>query len=269
MTEAQKLIGQMSISGVQVKLSVRLNTLHDQLETTPHHGSYILKPSPNHLPFLAENENLFMNMAREFSIEVPPHGLLPLKDGKYAYVIRRIDRIFSKNRMIKRHMEDFAQLLERNDKYRGSIEQIGRFLIEHSSIPFIDTQKLFARVLYFFLIGNGDAHLKNFSMIRSIKNEYRLSEAYDIVSSRLVLPNEKDEMALTINGKKNNLTLSDFKNLANYLEMNNKTYAGWMNTARELDILFDHYVHASFLSDEMKARAISIFQERFQRLFPS
>lgn len=266
-TEAQKLVGQMSISGVQMKLSAKLNKKENTLESTPKGGNYILKPSPQHFPHIAENENLCMNLASELEIVTPSHGLLPLADGALIYVVKRFDRIYKKNNEIKLHVEDFAQLLEKRDKYFGSAEQIGNFLKRHSEIPFIDTQKLFIRTLFNFLIGNGDAHLKNFSMIRLPEKGYRLSEAYDIVSSRLALPKESEELALSINGKKNNLNLKDFEKLAYSLEIERKNFNRLTETASRLDRKIKNYVNSSFLPEELKRQFLSIFIERYKRLF--
>ena len=265
-TEAQKLIGKMSISGVQPKLSVKLNKADKILEVVASGGSHILKPSPEQFVHLAENENMCMNLARELSIEIPPHGLLPLADGKLAYIVKRFDRS-SVGEKPKLHVEDFAQILEKSDKYNGSIEQIGDAIKKFSTIPFIDTQKLFTRVLFNFLIGNGDAHLKNFSMIRYSQEGYKLSLAYDIVSSRLVMPNEADETALSINGKKNKITPNDFEALAKNLEIGDKQYSRILDMGRLLDNFFDDYLHKSFLPEELKWRFSDIFNKRYERLY--
>lgn len=261
--EAQKLIGKMSISGVQPKLSVAVNKRSGALEVAPSGGTHILKPSPESFPFLSENENLCMNLAREMTIETPPHGLVKMNDGRLTYVVRRFDR-GAKNEKI--HVEDFSQLLGKSDKYDGSVEQIGKFLKRHSSAPFIDTQKLFVRILYYFLIGNGDAHLKNFAMVQSASGA-RLAPAYDIVSSRVVLPSESDEAALFINGRKNRIDMRDFKSLADSLEINLKQRDRFFAFARVLDARIRTSIAKSFLPGKWKGKIESVFEERFERLF--
>ncbi len=261
--EAQKLIGKMSISGVQPKLSVAVNKKTGTLEVAPSGSTHILKPSPESFPFLSENENLCMNLAREMSIETPPHGLVKMSDGRLAYLVRRFDR---GDKGEKIHVEDFSQLLERSDKYNGSAEQIGKFLKRHSSVPFIDTQKLFVRLLFYFLIGNGDAHLKNFSMVQSASGN-RLAPAYDIVSSRVVLPSESDEMALFVNGRKNRIDMRDFESLAEALEINGKRCGQLVGTAPVLDSKIRRSLANSFLPDKWRGKVELVFKERFKRLF--
>ena len=262
-TEAKKLVGRISISGVQEKLSVTLNRKSKTLEVAPEGGRYILKPSPAHFPHLAENENLCMNLAGEMAIETPSHGLIKLKDGNLAYLVKRFDR----EKDIKLHVEYFAQLLGKKDKYDGSLEQIGSFLMRRSEIPFIDAQKLFCRALFYYLIGNGDAHLKNFAMICLPDLGYRLSLAYDIASSRLAMSDESDELALTLSGKRNNIALNDIKKFANYLEISEKNYNRFIESARHLKTVFDSYLDRSFLPEKYKNNFRKIFQSRLGSIF--
>ncbi|MBF0103857.1 MAG: HipA domain-containing protein [Deltaproteobacteria bacterium] len=261
--QAQKMVGQMSISGVQEKLSVYPNKKDGSIDVAAVGGSHILKPSPSRFPHLAENENFFMNLATALSIETPAHGLFALSDGPLSYVVKRFDRDDVGGKI---PVEDFVQLLGGRDKYAGSIEQIGRFLMRHSSIPFIDTQKLFVRTLFNFVIGNGDAHMKNFSMILLPDQGYRLAPAYDIVSSRLVIPNEKDDLALSLNGKRNNITTNDFLKLAEYLEIEKKRYEQIMGTLRDLKNIFEEKIFHSPLPPQMKEQAKRIFLKRFHVL---
>ncbi len=261
--EAQKLIGKMSISGVQPKLSVAVHKKNRTLEVTPSGGTHILKPSPESFPFLSENENLCMNLARKMAIETPPHGLVKMSDGRLAYVVRRFDR-GAKGEKI--YVEDFSQLLEKGDKYDGSVEQIGKFLKRHSSVPFIDTQKLFVRILFYFLIGNGDAHLKNFAMVQSASGIH-LAPAYDIVSSRVALPSERDEMALFINGRKNRIDMRDFEGLADTLEINGKRRDQLVMSANVLGAKINLSMAGSLLPDKWKEKMESVFKARFERLF--
>lgn len=211
--EAQKLAGKLSISGVQPKLSVKLDKKSNELIVVTEGGEYILKPQTSTFANIPENEQCCMDIASDLDIEIPFHCLISLKDESLAYVIKRFDR----EKGIKIHQEDFAQILGQNDKYKGSVEQIGRWLKEISSAPGYDAQLLFERVVLNFILGNGDAHLKNYSI--SYKGEnIRLTPAYDIVCSKLVIPKEEDS-AITINGKKNNLKRSDFDKLADYLDI--------------------------------------------------
>ena len=214
--KAQDMAGKMSISGVQPKLSLKLDKKLGELVVAPTGGTYIFKPQISAFPHIPENENCCMDIAGALAIHVPPHCLLALKDGTFAYIVKRFDRRGGK----KIHQEDFYQILEKTDKYLGSLEQIGKKLKEVSAVPGLDVQLFFERVVLSFLLGNGDAHFKNFSI--SYQDEgVRLSPAYDIVSSKLVIPKEEDS-ALTINGKKNNLTHHDFATLAESLKIPQK-----------------------------------------------
>ena len=212
--QAQKLAGQLSISGVQPKLSVKFDKKLNTLVVVSEGGEYILKPQTAAFPDIPQNEQCCMDIAEELGVEVPPHCLIALKDNTLAYVVKRFDR----EKDTKIHQEDFAQILEANDKYRGSVEQIGRKLMEISAAPGYDAQLLFERVVLNFILANGDAHLKNYSISYTAAG-IRLSPAYDIVCSRLVIPEEHDESAININGKKSDLFKSDFEKLAEYLKV--------------------------------------------------
>ncbi len=212
--KAQKLTDKLSISGVQPKLSVKLGKKQNILIPVAEGGEYILKPQTPTFPNIPENEQCCMDIAENLNIAIPLHCLIPLKDNSLAYVVKRLDR----EKSIKIHQEDFAQILEQTNKYKGSVEQIGRKLKEISSAPGYDAQLFFERVILNFILGNGDAHLKNYSISYRDKDNIRLTPAYDIVCSKLVLPDEEDS-AITINGKKNKLKIEDFNKLAEYLNI--------------------------------------------------
>jgi len=257
-TAAQEMAGKMSISGVQPKLSMKLDKKNGALEVAGEGGEYILKPQLQTFNNIPQNENLCMDIAASLGIQVPPHALVSLKDNSLAYIVKRFDRIKKE----KLHQENFFQILGEKDKYKGSMEKIGKKLKEISEIPGFDAQLFFERILYFFIIGNGDAHLKNFSIIYDKENFIRLSPAYDIVSSKLVIPREEDS-ALTINGKKNNLARKDFDELVNALKINSKaSYKNILGSIKTIDRLIKN----SLLTDEEKKSLSSIVKERALRL---
>ena len=216
-SEVIKMPGKMSISGVQPKLSVKLNKKSNVLEVTAENGEYILKPQTQSFENLPENEQLCMSLAEMLNFSVPPRAIMRLKDKSFAYIVKRFDRDNGK----KIHQEDFQQILsiDINDKYKGSYEKIGKALKSISTVPGLDLQFFYERVLFYFIIGNGDAHTKNFSIQYFDGGQNRLSPVYDIVSSRLAIPGESEETALTLNGKKNNITSSDFEEFAKYLNI--------------------------------------------------
>ncbi len=249
---AQKLTGKLSISGVQPKLSVKLDKKTNQLISVAEGGVYILKPQTGAFPNIPENEQCCMDIAQAFGIEVPLHCLLPLKDGSLAYVVKRFDRQGEE----KIHQEDFAQILQQ-DKYKGSVEQIGRRLREISTASGYDQQLFFERVLLNFILGNGDAHLKNYSI--SYKGDtIRLSPAYDIVCSKLVIPDE-EQSALNINGRKSKLSRKDFDKLAEYLNVPAKVrYEKFDKRFKDMNDI----IKASKIAKEKQAKFLGIIKER-------
>ena len=256
--QAQKLAGKLSISGVQPKLTVKLDKKQNMLISVTEGGEFILKPQTSAFGHIPENEQCCMDIAQELNIEVPPHCLIPLKDMSLAYVVKRFDR----EKGTKIHQEDFAQILEENDKYKGSVEQIGRKLKEISSAPGYDAQLLFERVMLNFILGNGDAHLKNYSI--SYKgDDRRLSPAYDIVCSRLAIPEEKEESAININGKKNRLSREDFDKLADYLNVPGKVR--YESFEKKFDTM-KKIIRASQINKADQAKFLDIIKERLHRL---
>jgi serine/threonine-protein kinase HipA len=163
---------------------------------------------------------------------------------------------------VKIHQEEFFQILEKKDKYQGSVEQIGKKLGEISAVPGLDVQLFFERVVFNFLIGNGDAHFKNFSVLYHEEGGLRLSPAYDLVASSLVIPNEQDS-ALTVNGKKNNLTRGDFEGLADFLEIPARVryerFEGKLGRIGKV-------VEDSLMSGEFKEKLVQILASRYDRL---
>lgn len=256
--KAQEMVGKLSISGVQAKLSVKLNNETRALEVTAKGGEYILKPQTATFPDIPQNENLCMNIASNLGIEVPPHILIKLKDGSFAYVVKRFDRIKGE----KLHQEDFAQILKAREKYEGSFERIAETLRRISDVPGLDLQFLFERILLNFIIGNGDAHLKNFSVVYKPDGSVRLSPAYDIVSSKLVIPSEEDT-ALSINGKKNKIRRSDFDEFSDKLEIN--TIEIFNNFLGSVNLIHD-FIKDSCLDEKDKHKLTEIVNERVFRL---
>ena len=187
LARAQEMAGRMSISGVQPKLS--MSRQGSRLVPVTDGGQFILKPQTERFPLLPQNENLCMTIAERMEIDVPPHGLFNLRDDSPAYIVRRFDRTPDGQKL---RCEDFLQILGEDDKYAGSVERIGKKIRELSSVPGLDAQLFFERVLLNFLLGDGDAHLKNFSLLETKDGGLRLSPAHDIVCSKAVIPKETD-----------------------------------------------------------------------------
>ena len=259
--------GKMSIQGVQPKLSMKLNIKENQFEIVDIKGKFILKP-PNELyPELPQNEDLSMKMAKICNIEVPWHGLIYSKDNILNYAIRRFDRKGHNNKLA---LEDFAQLSNatRNTKYNSSMEQIVSIIDEFCAFPILEKIKLFRRILFNFLIGNEDMHLKNFSLITR-NRKVELSPAYDLLNTTIALPNLIEEIALPIGGKKNKINHHD---VIDYLGKERMKIPS-KKIEEEIERIFSCYleweklIEISFLSETMKEKYNILVQDRKKRIF--
>ena len=215
-----------TVPGVQKKLSLHLSQEDNpRLTLVNYPTGYILKPQTDEYAALPEMEYLVMQMAEASGIKTVPFALLrlPSQDNAYAYITKRIDRV--NGQMLA--MEDFCQLDGRltEDKYRGSYERCGKIVLKHSFIKGFDVTELFIRIVFSFAIGNSDMHLKNFSLIETSEgsNKYSLSAAYDMLSTNVVIPADKEQLALTINGKKQNIRRKDFIILADSIGITEKS----------------------------------------------
>lgn len=254
--------GHISISGVQMKVSVRLNHERRELESVSTGGTHILKPEPDRFPQIPQNENLCMNIADAMEMRVPPHGLFAMADGRLAYLVKRFDRAEDGAKIPN---ETMFQILGATDKYTGSIEKIGRALRDHTANIGLDTVDLFERVILCFLIGNGDMHLKNWALLGAGKG-IGLAPVYDFVSSRLYLKNEEDS-ALTIHAKKNKLTRSDFEALATSLRMDPKAMRHVLDRFERARDSINLLVAQSELRHDFRREFASIVSGRYKRLY--
>ena len=205
------VLSRVSVPGVQAKLSVHLERAErspDRLTLVGLDGNYILKLPTAMYPELPESEHFAMMLAQLCGIDTAAFGLVRLESGVLAYITRRMDREDG-----MKHMIDFCQLTNRPSerKYHGSYEQICKGIKACSSLPGNDIVRFFEVLLFSFIIGNSDMHLKNFSLLREHDGIWRLSPAYDLVPVKVVLPTDKDDLALTVNGKNRRLRASDFK----------------------------------------------------------
>lgn len=211
---AQKVVrSQTTLTGVQAKLSLDINKTNkneqDRLTIVGLWGRYILKPQTDAYRSLPELEDLTMHMAEIAKICVVPHSLIRFKDGELCYITRRIDRTKDGNKIA---MEDMCQLSERltEYKYKGSYEQIAKTIQKYSTTPKLDLVNYWELVVFSWITGNSDMHLKNFSLYSINKNEHTFTPAYDLLSTALVMSEDTEEMALTLNGKKRKIRRTDF-----------------------------------------------------------
>ena len=252
----------MSISGVQAKVLVRLNKETSDIEIAPSGSTHILKPEPNEYPGLPQLETACMSMASVLGMPVPPHGLFPMSDGHLCYVVKRFDRTDDGGKIQK---ETMFQLLEATDKYSGSLESVGKTIRAHVENVGLDTIDFFERVLFCFLTGNGDMHLKNWALLITDK-EVSLSPCYDFVSSKVYFANEEDS-ALMMNAKKNKLKRSDFEAFANSLRIDPKAAANVFEKMKGAQEKMREMCIDSELNPSMRKKFEDAMTSRFKRLY--
>lgn len=261
----QVIESSIAIPGVQPKLSLSFinNILEDGgngrltiLEALG--GTYILKPQNKTFPQMPENEHLTMRLAELCGILVVPSSLIRLKSGELSYITKRIDR---KETGEKIHMLDMFQILEAYDKYKNSLEKVSKAVEEHSSNTLLDLLRLFEVIIFSYITGNNDMHLKNFSLILN-NEEWSLSPAYDLLNVQLHLPEDKEEMALTINGKKRKLSKSDFISLGLKFKLTKKQILNTFNRFIKAEKKMKQEILKSFLSNENQTRYIELLENR-------
>jgi serine/threonine-protein kinase HipA len=264
--EAFKRAAKMSIQGVQPKLSAILSIKDGKFILVDKGGRYILKPQHQFYTQLPENEDLTMRLANEIGLEIPVHGLLWSKDNTLTYFIKRFDR---KGQNDKVPVEDFAQLagLSRDTKYDYTMEKMVKLIDDYCTFPAIEKIKLFKLVIFNYLIGNEDSHLKNFSIITD-DNQIRLSPCYDLVNSTIELKEQDEEIALPLKGKKKHLTRNV---LVNYFgiercELTEKSIEKVLETISLAIPKWKTLIDISFLSNEMKSKYFDLLDRRLNTL---
>ena len=240
----------IAVTGVQPKLSVTLERQkgNNRLTIVGLWGEYILKPQHEHYPFMPETEDLTMHLAQLFKIPVCEHTLIKASDKSMVYIARRFDRKEGK----KIHVEDLCQLsqLLTENKYKSSYEKAGKLVATYCHKG-LDLLTYFELVLFSYLSGNNDMHLKNFSVLHQ-QDGAVLSPAYDLLNVNLINPKDKEELGLTLNGKKNKIKLADFKLLAESLRINEKVFNNSVKRfAGKNDEVMD-LIDRSFLTKKMK-----------------
>jgi serine/threonine-protein kinase HipA len=266
---AEKIVRQhVTVPGVQPKLSLHLEKgdppKKSRLALVGLEGGFILKPQVAHFPQMPELEHLTMRIAKCFGIATAECGLIPLEDQRIAFITRRMDR----DGEAKLHMEDMCQLTDRltEQKYRGSLEQVGKVILRHCSNPLYDALRLFEVTLFCFLTGNSDMHLKNFSLLYRPGGEIALSPAYDLLPTVLLLPEDTEETALTLNGRKSRLTREDFMRFAASMKLTNKQVENvYERFSRNLASALQA-ITKGFCNPHMKDHFTTLLQARASRI---
>lgn len=266
---AKKVIERsVAVPGVQAKLSMSVvKKAQEKSETRltvvdALGGYYILKPPSDRFPEMPENEHLTMRMAESFGIKVVPSSLIRLLSGELSYITKRVDRTQTGSKI---HMIDMFQITEAFDKYRSSLEKVGKAIDSYSSNTLLDKTFFFDIVIFSFLTGNNDMHLKNFSMIEG-SSGWVLSPAYDLLNVAILFPEDSEELALTLCGKKKKLKREHFEQLGDGLGLTPKQIKGSFNRmVKNKSKAFD-WIDRSFLSDDMKTAYKTLLEERYNQL---
>lgn len=259
-----------TVQGVQKKLSLGIIKNKDKRLTLVNDPvGYILKLENKNYKEIVMAEFVSMSLANLVGLKTVPFGVIRIND-EYGYITKRVDRFDNKNKKVILAMEDCQQLQNRlsEDKYKGSYERVAKTINEYSSIKKIDIISFYNSLIFSFIIGNSDMHLKNFSLIEISENsnKYKLAPFYDLVCTNIIIPNDSEEMALTLNGKKRNITKNDFFALAKNIEIEEKI-------AKRLIMKMISYkeemlkiVDESLLSDEFKKSFKNLIIDRIERL---
>ena len=263
--EVSKSGAKMSISGVQIKASVKVDREKQEIVMVQTGGTHVLKAEPNEYPELPQNENCCMNIAQDLGMDVPPHGLFLMADGKLGYLIKRFDRLDNGEKI---HKESISQILsiKTEDKYKGSLEKVGKTIQQNTKNIGLDLINFFERVLLSFLTGNGDMHLKNWALITLPNGEMHLAPCYDFVCSKIYIPNEED-FALTINGRKNKIRKGDFIALGMSLKIEPKAIENALNRFKDTRSTILEILSHSELSAERMKRFDEVIRSRYEHLY--
>lgn len=259
----------IAVPGVQPKLS--LSILTDAINKQQNArltvvgalgGNYILKPPSQIYPEMPQNEHLTMRLAEAFGIKTVSSSLILMQSGELAYITKRIDRTEKGEKI---HMLDMYQILEAVDKYKSSIERVGKAIGKYSSNTLMDQLAFFELCLFCFVTGNNDMHLKNFSMI-NLKGQWLLAPAYDLLNVNLANPDDNEELALTLEGKKKKITREHFERLGKSLELNEKQIENVFNRFKKNSNLADSWIKKSFLTKESQLKYIAILKSNYEKI---
>lgn len=257
----------MTVPGVQKKLSLHLDLDNHtpRLTLVNYPAGYILKPQVDEFKCLPEAEHLVMCMADATGISTVPHTLIGSRDNP-AYITKRIDRMIGKSETKMLAMEDFCQLDLRvtADKYKGSYERCAKVIRKYSSNVGLDLAELFMRIVFSFMVGNSDMHLKNFSLIETeeASNTYVLSPAYDLLPVNVIMPEDTEEFALALNGKKTHIRKKDFLIYAEQCGISKKSAEKMIYKIISMKSDYLKMCNSSLLPDYMKNRFTELIERR-------
>ena len=262
-TAALAMVGHTSLSGIQKKISLGLAPDKAALTVVAEGGGYILKPQTGTYPSIPENEQVTTRIAELVGIETADSGLVELTDGTFAFIVRRFDRL-PKGKKIPQ--EDFCQLSGQppKEKYHGSAEQCARIVKQFASEPLIELLKLYRLMLFVWWSGNGDMHLKNYSLLTGDDGIIMLTPAYDLVSTHLVIPN--DPLALPVGGKETNLARGDWLRFADYCGLPRRVAERVIDQQVAATDEATKLIARSFLPTDQQTQYTALISTRSERL---
>ena len=243
-----------TLTGVQPKLSMDINRggrdEPDRLTIVGLWGRYILKPKSDTYPWLPEDEDLTMHLATLARIQVVPHALIRFSDGELTYITRRIDRDDDGRKYL---MEDACQLSERlsADKYKSSYENVGKLIRRYSSMAQLDLVNYWELVVFSWLTGNSDMHLKNFSLFSRVPGLYTLAPAYDLLNVHLLF-DDPEELALTLDGRKRKVTRQNFVNAMRRTGLDDKVTGNIFAKFAKVQPRWEAFIDQSFLPEDLR-----------------
>lgn len=262
----------ITITGAQTKMSIgveQMDGAQERFNIVGVWGSHILKPTTALYPHLPELEDLTMHLAELAGIRTVPHALLRLRDSELVYITRRVDRQGRPGslRYRKLHMEDMAQATERitEHKYRGSYEQVAKALRQFAHEPTVAVLEFYEQVLFGFLTGNSDMHLKNFSLLSDQEGRHRLAPAYDHIATALVLK-DNEELALTLNGRKSRINRTDFETAVRAAGLNERAISNLFNRFAKALPKWKAFIPLGFVPEELKEKYVALIDERAARM---
>ena len=268
--------GRMSISGVQPKAQMTLDSPTGPLVVTKSGGEYILKPTPEDYPCAAINEHLSMQMAKVAGFDVPECGLLAFADtDEQAYVIRRFDRIGDE----KLHHEDMMQIFNFNNTNSNAKYDAATYLDVLNKCAELAglgvALECFRRLIFNYLIGNNDFHLKNISVMH--EKTIKLTPMYDCLNSEIYSGDLDSPLALSVTDNDDALpyygtmlngfyALPDFLALAEMARIKEKPARRSIARIVQLQKNFIDMVYVSNLEENLKEKYIAIIEQRAKLL---
>jgi len=267
---AKKVVSShIAVPGVQPKLSLSLidetlNKVNLKRLTVVGAlgGNYIFKPPSTTYPEMPENEHVTMKIAEAFGIQTVPSSLIRLGSGELAYITKRIDRTSDGHKI---HMLDMFQITEAVDKYKSTMERVGKALGQYSADTLLDKLRYFEMVVFCYLTGNNDMHLKNFAMIQR-EGTWVGCPGDDLLNGDLANPSDHEELALNMEGKKRKFTLHHFERFGANLGLNNKQIQGVFNRFLKKQPKAKNLIEESFLSQEAKGNYSKIMEQKYKQL---